>query len=423
MKQSHDATKLIKLHFYCPNFDGILLLDKCRFKEAKRMFEIRSYLPTDIYFGIDVLEKIPEKVKKLGKRALIVTGRSSAKRTGLLQRVQDLLKKAGIESVVFDKAIPNPVMDIVDEGAELVKSEKIDFVVGLGGGSAVDTAKAIAIMAANEGKFWDYVSVGGGKTPEKALPIVAIPTTHGTGTEADPFAVITNPDTKEKVGIGYDVTFPTISFVDPKTMITLPKDQTAYTSMDAFYHSIEAFLNIDANPYSDVLALDSMKRIVSNLTVAYENGEDLEARTNLAWASTEAGITETLTGVIANHALEHGLSGFHPEIAHGLGLCVTGPYLFEYIFDHIYERLAIVGREVFGVVETDDKRAGRLAIVKLREFQELFGLNKKLRELGVKEEELEDMAKTAYRVLNKVVVKTPGNVNEKDLFEIFKMSY
>ncbi|RKX54604.1 MAG: alcohol dehydrogenase, partial [Thermotoga sp.] len=108
---------------------------------------------------------------------------------------------------------------------------------------------------------------------------------------------------------------------------------------------------------------------------------------------------------------------------HGLGLCVTGPYLFEYIFDHIYERLAIVGREVFGVVETDDKRAGRLAIIKLREFQELFGLNKKLRELGVKEEELEDMAKTAYRVLNKVVVKTPGNVNEKDLFEIFKMSY
>jgi len=103
-------------------FYDILLLDAYSFKEAKRMFEIRSYLPTDIYFGVDVLEKIPEKVKKLGKRALIVTGRSSAKRTGLLQRVQGLLKKAGIESAVFDKAIPNPVMDIVDEGAELVKS-------------------------------------------------------------------------------------------------------------------------------------------------------------------------------------------------------------------------------------------------------------------------------------------------------------
>lgn len=387
------------------------------------MFKIRFYLPTDVYFGVDVLEKIPEKVKKLGKKALIVTGKSSARRTGLLQRVQDLLKKADIWSIVFDKVTPNPVMNTVDEGAEFAKNEKVDFIIGLGGGSAIDTAKAIAIAAVNEGKFWDYVYVDKEKEPKKALPIVAIPTTHGTGTEADPFAVITNPDTKEKVGIGYDIIFPTISFVDPRTMIALPKNQTAYTSMDAFYHSIEAFLNIDANPYSDVLALDSMKRIVSNLMVAYENGEDLEARTNLAWASTEAGITETLTGVIANHALEHGLSGFHPEIAHGLGLCVTGPYLFEYIFDHVYEKLAVVGKEVFGIVETDEKRAGRLAVVKLREFQELFGLNKKLSELGVEEEELEDMAKTAYKVLNKVVIKTPGNINEKDLLAIFKMAY
>jgi len=387
------------------------------------VFEIRSYLPTEIVFGVGKLNELPERVKTLGKRALIVTGRTSTKKTGLLQRVEELMRKVGIDTLVFDKVIPNPISDHVDEATEIVRREKIDFIVGLGGGSAIDTAKAISITAPNEGKFWDYVPVGGGKTPEKAIPVVAIPTTHGTGTEADPFAVITNPATKEKVGIGYRNTFPILSIVDPEVMKTLPKDQTVYTSMDAFYHSIEAFLNVKANPYSDVLALDSMRRIVTYLPVAYEDGEDLEARTNLAWASTEAGITETLTGVIANHALEHGLSGFYPEITHGLGLCITGPYLFEYVFDHTYERLARVGREVFGVYETDEKKAAKLAIKKLRDFQEMFGLNKRLSELGVKREDIPAMAETAYRILKGVVVVTPGGLGVKDLEEIYTMSY
>jgi alcohol dehydrogenase len=387
------------------------------------MFKISSYLPTEIVFRVGAVDELEERAKKLGKKALIVTGRSSTKKTGLLQRVVDLLKKAGVESFVFDKIIPNPISDHVDEAAEIVRKEKIDFIIGLGGGSPIDSAKAISITAPNEGKFWDYVPVGGGKIPEKSIPVVAIPTTHGTGTEADPFAVITNPQTKEKVGIGYRNTFPVLSLVDPEVMKTLPKDQTAYTSMDAFYHAIEAFLNVNANPYSDVLALDAMKRIVTYLPVAYENGEDMEARTNLAWASTEAGITETLTGVIANHALEHGLSGFYPEITHGLGLCITGPYLFEYIFDHAYERLAIVGREVFGVYETDDRKAGRIAIKKLRDFQEMFGLNKRLSELGVKKEDIPKMAETGYRILNGVVVVTPGNLTAKDMEEIFNRCY
>ncbi|PLV58707.1 iron-containing alcohol dehydrogenase [Thermotoga sp. KOL6] len=387
------------------------------------MFKVSYYLPTEIVFKIGALNELPEKAKSLGKKALIVTGRTSTKKTGLLQRVQNLLKEAGVESIVYDKIIPNPISDHVDEAAEIVRKEGVDFIVGLGGGSPIDSAKAISITAPNEGKFWDYVPVGGGKIPEKSIPVVAIPTTHGTGTEADPFAVITNPETKEKVGIGYRNTFPVLSIVDPEVMKTLPKDQTAYTSMDAFYHAIEAFLNINANPYSDVLALDSMKRIVTYLPIAYENGEDIEARTNLAWASTEAGITETLTGVIANHALEHGLSGFYPEITHGLGLCITGPYLFEYIFDHAYERLAIVGREVFGVYETNDKKAGRLAIKKLRDFQEMFGLNKKLSELGVKKEDIPKIAETGYRVLNGVVVVTPGNLTAKDMEEILYRCY
>jgi len=387
------------------------------------MFKIYSYLPTKIIFKVGAINELYKHIKGLGKKALIVTGKSSTKKNGSLQKVQEQLEKENIEYIVFDKIIPNPISTTVDEAAEICRKEKIDFVIGLGGGSAVDSSKAIAITAPNPGKFWDYVPVGGGKIPEKALPIIAIPTTHGTGTEADPFSVITNPLTREKVGIGYDNTFPKISIVDPEIMKTLPQNQTAYTSMDAFYHSIEAFFNINANPYSDVLALDAMKRIVSYLPIAYEKGDDIEARIHLSWASTEAGITETLTGVIANHALEHGLSGFYPDIPHGLGLCITGPYLFEYIFDHIFERLAIVGREVFGVYEADDKKAAKLAIKKLRDFQELFNLNKRLSELKVRKEDLKEIAKTGYRILKGVIAVTPGNINDEDMSQILKNCY
>ncbi|MFN4191102.1 MAG: iron-containing alcohol dehydrogenase, partial [Pseudothermotoga sp.] len=321
------------------------------------------------------------------------------------------------------KVQPNPVNDDVDEAAQIAIKEKVDFVIGLGGGSAIDSAKAIAITAAMGGNFWDYVEVGGGKKPDKALPVIAIPTTHGTGTEADPFAVITNPRTKEKVGIGYNVIFPRVSIVDPTLMITLPKDQTSYTSMDAFYHSLEAFLNIGANVYSDTLALDSMKRIVVNLQAAYENGNDIYARTNLAWASTEAGITETLTGVIANHAIEHGLSGFNPQLPHGLGLCITGPYLLEYIFDDCYERLSVLSKEVFNVQEYDLKRSGRLFIEKLYEFQSRFDLNPKLSTLGFKEDQLEQIAQVAYKAMKGAVVKSPKRLNENDLYQIIKRAF
>lgn len=385
------------------------------------MFNI--FLPTKIVFGEGALNKLPSLVKDLGKKAMIVTGKKSTKQSGVLDKVTKLLEEKGMETIVFDKVQPNPVNDDVDEAAQIAIKEKVDFVIGLGGGSAIDSAKAIAITAAMGGNFWDYVEVGGGKKPDKALPVIAIPTTHGTGTEADPFAVITNPRTKEKVGIGYNVIFPRVSIVDPTLMITLPKDQTAYTSMDAFYHSLEAFLNIGANVYSDTLALDSMKRIVVNLQAAYENGNDIYARTNLAWASTEAGITETLTGVIANHAIEHGLSGFNPQLPHGLGLCITGPYLLEYIFDDCYERLSVLCKEVFNVQEYDLKKSGRLFIEKLHEFQSRFDLNPKLSTLGFKEDQLEQIAQVAYKAMKGVVVKSPKRLNENDLYQIIKRAF
>ncbi len=381
-------------------------------------------MPTKIVFGKGKIEELPEHVDGLGKKALVVTGRSSTKKSGLLDRVVELLKKVGIESIVFDKVIPNPILETVNEGAELAKKERIDLVLGVGGGSPIDSAKAISITACSGGSYWDYTRVGGAKKPKCALPIVAIPTTHGTGTEADPFMVVTNRKTKEKLGQGFgELSFPRVSIVDPEVMVTLPPNQTAYTSMDAFYHSLEAFINVNAYPYSDVLALDSMKRVVSNLRIAYENGNDIEARTELAWASTEAGITETLTGVVANHALEHGLSGFNEKIIHGLGLCALGPAFLEYIHEHAYKRIAIIGREVFGVIEYDDKRAAQLAIKKLWEFQELFKCNVPVRELGIPKSDIENMSEVVYEMFKELANVTPGKPSVEDFIKIYEMAW
>ena len=388
------------------------------------MYSFEAFLPTKIVFGKGRVNDLPKYVKGMGKKAMIVTGKSSTKKSGLLDRVIKLLKDAGIDSIVFDKIMPNPILEIVDEGAEIARKEAVDLIIGLGGGSAIDSSKAISITACSGGSYWDYTRVGKAKKPKCALPIVAIPTTHGTGTEADPFMVITNRKTKEKLGQGFgELTFPKVSIVDPETMVTLPPDQTAYTSMDAFYHSLEAFLNVNAYPYSDVLAIDSMKRVVSNLRIAYENGSDIEARTELAWASTEAGITETLTGVVINHALEHGLSGFNEKVTHGLGLCTLGPSFLEYIYEHAYERIAIVGREVFGVIEYSDKRAAMLSIKKLWEFQEIFGCNVPIRELGISKDDFERMAKVVYRMFKELAKMTPGNPKVEDFVKIYEMAW
>ncbi|MFQ6033935.1 MAG: iron-containing alcohol dehydrogenase, partial [Candidatus Bipolaricaulia bacterium] len=307
--------------------------------------KFRYYLPTRIEFGIEIVDKVGEEAQKLGTRALIVTGRGgSMKRTGVLDRVVELLRARGVGAIVFGKIQPNPIAPTVDEGAKVARGEGCDLVIGLGGGSPIDSAKCIAFMAKSQGKYWDYVQSGSGgrKVPPEALPIIAIPTTAGTGTEADPFAVITNPETKETTGIGYEITFPKVSLIDPELMLTVPRDQTAYTGMDAFYHALESYLNLNHQPASDLLALEAIRLIAQYLPKAYEDGKDLEARTELAWASTAAGICETLSGCIGNHSLEHPLSGHYPRIPHGAGLAALGPAFFEYIMPHVRERLARV---------------------------------------------------------------------------------
>lgn len=298
------------------------------------MDKFNYYIPTRILFGPGKLNDL-KSVKLPGKKALIVTtAGKSVKKYGYLSRVIELLAMNNhTEAVVFDKVLPNPEKRHVMEAAELCRTHNCDFVIGLGGGSPIDSAKSIAIMACNPGDYWDYIQggSGAGKPLENGvLPILAITTTAGTGTEADPWTVITHEDKNEKIGFGCDLTFPVLSIVDPELMLTVPPMLTAYQGFDAFFHAAEGYIANIANPVSDLFALKSMRLIYTYLPTAVKNGENLEARTQVALANTLSGMVESTSSCTSEHSLEHGMSGLFPQLPHGAGLIMLSIAYFSH---------------------------------------------------------------------------------------------
>jgi alcohol dehydrogenase len=337
------------------------------------------YMPTRIIFGCGKLSELETTPHLPGAKALVVIGASGAmKKHGYLDRVTKYLKNNSVETVVYDKIQPNPVSEHVEEGAAVAKVNGCDFVVGLGGGSTIDSAKSIAVMAVNPGRYWDYIArgSGGGKTPANgALPIVAITTTAGTGTEADPWTVITRSETNEKIGWGADCTFPHLSIVDPELMVSVPAKMTAYTGMDAFFHSVESYLATTNQPASDLLALEAVGLIIKYLPIAVRDGANIEARTKLAWANTEAGMCEVLSRCISQHSMEHAISAYYPDVAHGAGLTLLSVSYFSYLAERNPVRFGnlarAMGEDIDGLPE---KESAMVFIAGLKKLIKNIGL-------------------------------------------------
>ena len=379
------------------------------------------YMPTKIYFGKGNIDKLSEFVNTLGKKAMVVIGKSGAmKRYGYLDKVTKQLKDKDIKYIVYDKILPNPLDTQVNEAAEIAKKEGIDFIIGLGGGSTIDSAKAIAITAKEGPPFWQYVhgGTGGRKTPKNALPIVAITTTSGTGTEADPFAVISKEGAKEKIGIGYEIIYPKYSIVDPELTLSLPKEQTAFTGMDAFFHALESYLNVNHQPTSDLLALEAMELINIYLPIAVKNGQNYNAREKLAWANTAAGICEALSGCIAHHSLEHALSAYYPEIPHGQGLIALGPAFFEYIAPQVESRLITISK-ILGAGKTAIGFVHALTrLIKLLDLPKLT-----LKDLGVEYDKIPELAENAFYTMGGLFDVTPVKLTKEDVIKIYQKAY
>jgi len=397
------------------------------------MLNFQYFMPTRIVFGPDTLEQLGDTpYLPRGKKAMIIIGASGAMvRNGYLSKVQSMLAKQDVQTMVYDKVIPNPESDQVDEAAAICRENSIDFVVGLGGGSTIDSAKSIATMATNDGKYWDYMQSGsgGGQTPANdALPIVAIPTTAGTGTEADPWTVITKSgtDSKEKVGWGNDSTFPALSIVDPKLMLSVPPKQTAYTGMDAFFHAAEAYLATCRQPASDMLALEAVHLIAHTLPQAVAEPDNLEARTIMAWACTAAGLCESYSSCISHHSLEHALSAFHPELPHGAGLVLISKAYFAFLAACGEERLEDLALAMGDTLDEsiDEEVSGTAFLDALDKLITDIGLaDEKLSDYGVTRAEIPALAENALTVMGALFDITPVQMSIDDVIAIYEAAY
>lgn len=380
------------------------------------------FMPAALHFGPGSLNLLADPSTDVpGRKALIVTGGTSIKKYGYLERVRELLRARGVLSVVFDKVLPNPVVDHVMEAAAIARHEQCDVVIGLGGGSSMDSAKSIAVMATNPGHYWDYVSGGTGRglpLQQKPLPIVCITTTAGTGTEADPWTVITKSDTHEKIGFGCKGTFPTLSIVDPELMTTIPPHLTAYQGFDALFHSIEGYVATCATPVSDLFALKAIELIARELPVAVRDGTNLEARNAVAMASTFSGIVESTSSCTSEHSIEHALSAYNPDLPHGAGLIAISLAYHRAYAPACPDRYAAMA-VLFG------EEASVEGFLKgLRRLQEECGVSAvKLSEYGVREELIAEYAANARETMGGLFELDRAPLNQDAVEKILRESY
>lgn len=284
----------------------------------KTKLNFNMWIPTRILFGADELKNL-HRQQMPGKKALLaISNGKSTRANGYLAATEEQLRLAGIESVVFDRIEANPLKSTVMAGAAAAREHGCDMIVALGGGSVMDAAKAIALMASNDGDLWDYVFGGTGKEQQAGhapLPLIAITTTAGTGSEVDPWGVVTNEQTHEKIGV--EAGFPVLAVVDPKLMLTVPPKFTAYQGFDALFHSVESYISKFANLASDMYALTAIEHIARNLPRAVANGDDLEARTRVAFGNTLSGVVMCLSATTSQHSMEHAMSAYHQDLPHG----------------------------------------------------------------------------------------------------------
>ena len=355
------------------------------------------HIPTDIRFGKDQIQCLPEELEKYGKNVLLVYGGGSIKRSGLYDKIRDLLKDFEVSELSGIE--PNPKLTSVEKGAAICKEKGIQVILAVGGGSTIDASKHIAAAACYDGKPWELVKDR--SLVKKALPVAVVLTICATGSEMNSGAVISNEKTHEKLEINHPLLYPKLSVCDPTYLYTLPPEQTAAGAVDILSHVMEQYFQPNDEAYiTDVLSEAVMKTVVKYARKAMDEPQNYEARSNLMWAST-VGLNHLLTvgkgGAWSVHPIEHVISAYY-DITHGVGLAILTPAWMEYVLsDKTVRRFARFAREVFGVKETDDVKAAELGIEKVREFNQSLGMPSTLTEVGILQDKFDEMAAEAVR--------------------------
>ena len=383
-------------------------------------------IPTNFVFGAGSVQKL-HKQRLPGKKALIViSSGKSTRANGYLDTVQDQLTQAGVEFTVFDKISANPVIDNVMDGAACARENGCDFVIGLGGGSSIDGAKAIAMMAPNEGNYWDYIyggTGGGQKLKNKPLPIVAIPTTAGTGTELDAWTIITNEATNEKMSGGNRNTFPVLAIVAPDLMSTVPPKFTAYQGFDALFHSTESYINKTKNLMRDMLALRAIEAVGRNLARACEDGKDMAAREQVAFGSSLSGMVMSVDNLCSEHSMEHPLSAYHPEIPHGAGLIMISRAYYTHMVENcpaLHDRFIDMAK----AMGKEDAKEPMDFVTALVDLQKACGVDDlKMSDYGITPEEFPTFAQNARTTMGILFKMDRIELTDEDLVKIYTASF
>ena len=389
--------------------------------------EFSYFLPVNIQFGWNKVDNIDNFAAPYGKKALIVTGRSSAKKSGLYDRVVAKLDAAHIDHVLFDQVDANPLTTTALDGAALAKSESCDMVIAIGGGSIMDCAKGIAFMAVNEGDINDYIF--NRKTSDNALPLVVIPTTCGTGSEGNGFGVLTNPETGDKKSLRCNAIVPKVSIVDPGVMGTMPPHVLASVGFDALCHNIEAYTSKTAQPFTDALSYYAVTLLAQYLVPLYKhvkavaNGKPevlSEKQLTKAWeavtlASTIGGMVINTAGVTLAHGMEHPASGLK-DITHGVGLAIIEPVAVEYTWSANPDKFDALAR-IFN--HGDGSELGEA----LRLIVHDLDLTTNLTELGFTKKDIPWLVDNVYVVATGNIANTVAEISRKDIEALYKKMF
>ena len=374
------------------------------------------------YFGEYAREKIAEEVSKRHFRKALLISDKALEACGITGKIEEVLKKNGIPYTLFDEVKPNPTIENVRAGLACYKNSGSDFILAVGGGSVIDTAKAVAVTA-NNPENEDIVSLEGmDKSKNPAVPLIAVPTTAGTGSETTMDYVITNTQEKRKMACMDSKVVPAAAILDTEIMASLPLKLTAATAMDALTHAVESYLSLGAFSFSETLSLKSVSLISENFLKVLENPGDYEVRKELAIAQYMAGMSFTNVGLGIVHSMAHPLSAFY-DVPHGVANALILPYVLEFNAEVCGDKIKELAKAFdsgFDMTK-DAKEALKCCVDTIRKFNTQAGLPQTLVEINVKTEDIDALAQSAYADAS--TPDNPREVSAEMLKQLYKKMY
>ncbi|MBI0579861.1 iron-containing alcohol dehydrogenase [Neobacillus cucumis] len=374
------------------------------------------FSPSRILFGEGSINKLSEVVQRFNAKKVILITDQGIKKAGIVDRVLQVLDTEVIDVVIFDQTKPEPTVKNYEDALKLAKLENIELVIGLGGGSSLDLAKAVALSMVHEESILSFVGID--KVPSPGLPTIMISTTSGTGSEVSKFAVLTDEETNLKSVICSPHVLASFAIVDPGLTLSLPPVITAHTGIDALVHAIEGYLAVRSAPYTDQLALNAFEKIWNHLSSAYKNGNDIEARTEMSMGSMLGGLVlNTTDGAAMVHGLAFSL-GVYCHLSHGLSNSLVLPYVLEVIAPLRQEKVLKLAK-IAGIERDSVQETINAFIEAIVELQQRIDLPTTLKELNISQDLLPVLANSSYG-MERLQSNSPKRLSEQEILDIFQ---